>query len=139
MNMHVQPNGTNTVWTDIKNSMLADLWARGMTASAIAEQMEMTKNQVIGKVHRLDLPPRETKVGKEPTFRPKRRQRFKPKTVQPRIICEAVEPLHIGFAELTAFNCHFPFGESAPFTFCGHASLGGSYCEYHRSVCGGGR
>lgn len=140
MNMHVQPNGTNSVWTDFKSAMLADLWARGMTASAIGEQLGgMTKSQVIGKVHRLELPPRETKVGKEPAFKPQRRQRFKPKQLAPRIICEAVEPLHIGFTDLTAFNCHFPYGDAAPFTFCGHPSDGDSYCEYHRSVCGGVR
>lgn len=38
--------------------------------------------------------------------------------------------------ELEPDDCRYPFGDSAPFTFCGDAALvGSSYCEVHHLLC----
>ncbi len=50
-------------WTDAKIATLRILWARGESATFIAETFgDMTRNAVIGKVHRLGLPYRKTQM-----------------------------------------------------------------------------
>ena len=54
--------------TEAQIAQLSDLWAAGHTASAIGCAMNVTKNVIIGKVHRLGLPPRPSplKRGSKP-------------------------------------------------------------------------
>jgi len=52
-------------WTDERVSRLAKLWADGLSASQIAAELGgMTRNAVIGKVHRLGLSGRAKPAGK---------------------------------------------------------------------------
>lgn len=61
-------------WTDERVEKLTKLWADGLSASQIAAQLGgVTRNAVIGKVHRLNLPGR-TKTGGGSAPRPKRQQ-----------------------------------------------------------------
>ncbi|MBP8939426.1 MAG: GcrA cell cycle regulator, partial [Agrobacterium sp.] len=46
-------------WTDERVEKLKKLWAEGLSASQIAAQLGgVSRNAVIGKVHRLNLPGR---------------------------------------------------------------------------------
>lgn len=67
-------------WTDERVEKLTKLWADGLSASQIAAQLGgVTRNAVIGKVHRLNLPGRaKSGGGANP-------QRAKPKPAQPRV------------------------------------------------------
>lgn len=48
-------------WTDERVEMLKTMWAEGMSASQIAKELgSVTRNAVIGKVHRLGLASRNT-------------------------------------------------------------------------------
>ncbi|VVT32815.1 GcrA family cell cycle regulator [Rhizobium sp. EC-SD404] len=59
-------------WTDERVEKLTKLWADGLSASQIAAQLGgVTRNAVIGKVHRLNLPGR-AKSGGTPAPRAKR-------------------------------------------------------------------
>jgi Uncharacterized protein conserved in bacteria len=59
-------------WTDERVEMLKKLWADGLSASQIAAQLGgVSRNAVIGKVHRLNLPGR-AKSGGQATVRTKR-------------------------------------------------------------------
>jgi GcrA cell cycle regulator len=59
-------------WTDERVEKLTKLWAEGLSASQIAAQLGgVTRNAVIGKVHRLNLPGR-AKSGGTTAARPKR-------------------------------------------------------------------
>lgn len=59
-------------WTDERVEKLTKLWADGLSASQIAAQLGgVTRNAVIGKVHRLNLPGR-VKSGGTTAARPKR-------------------------------------------------------------------
>jgi GcrA cell cycle regulator len=50
--------------------------------------------------------------------------------------CAAVEPLNILLDELTAATCHYPYGDTPPFFYCGHATLdGATYCDLHHELC----
>jgi GcrA cell cycle regulator len=61
-------------WTDERVERLKRLWAEGLSASQIAAQLGgVSRNAVIGKVHRLNLPGRAKAGGTVPTNRaPKR-------------------------------------------------------------------
>ena len=63
-------------WTDDRVETLKKLWADGLSASQIAKQLGgVTRNAVIGKVHRLGLSGRAT-----PSRPPQRRVASKPAT-----------------------------------------------------------
>jgi GcrA cell cycle regulator len=52
-----------------------------------------------------------------------------------------VEPKHIDFMDLTNTTCRFPYGDAAPYTFCGcDVQIGSPYCSSHNRLCrpGGG-
>lgn len=53
-------------WTDQRVEQLKMLWADGLSASQIAKQLGITRNAVIGKVHRLKLPGRISPIPHTP-------------------------------------------------------------------------
>lgn len=60
-------------WTDERVEKLTKLWAEGLSASQIAAQLGgVSRNAVIGKVHRLNLPGRAKAGGTQTASRPKR-------------------------------------------------------------------
>lgn len=59
------PNMTADTWTPENTALLKQLWADGWTGSRIADRIPgTTRSSVIGKVHRLQLPPRKITVRK---------------------------------------------------------------------------
>ena len=67
-------------WTDERVEVLKKLWAEGHSASQIAKQLGgVTRNAVIGKVHRLGLSGRATPS--RPVKRPPRLARPKPRVM----------------------------------------------------------
>jgi len=60
-------------WTDERVEKLKKLWSEGLSASQIAAQLGgVSRNAVIGKVHRLNLPGRAKAGGTQTASRPKR-------------------------------------------------------------------
>jgi len=60
-------------WTDERVEKLKKLWSEGLSASQIAAQLGgVSRNAVIGKVHRLSLPGRAKAGGTTAAARPKR-------------------------------------------------------------------
>jgi GcrA cell cycle regulator len=55
--MHTYTKSTSN-WNDDRVERLKKWWDDGQSASQIARQLGVTRNSVIGKVHRLKLPPR---------------------------------------------------------------------------------
>jgi len=51
-------------WNADRVDALRTLWSDGLSASTIGERLGTTRNSVIGKVHRENLPPRATSVRK---------------------------------------------------------------------------
>ena len=49
-------------WTDARVAQLTELWLDGVSARLIAKQMDLSKNAVIGKAHRLELPNRPSPI-----------------------------------------------------------------------------
>ena len=140
-------------WTDERVEMLKRLWLEGLSASQIAKQLGgVTRNAVIGKVHRLGLSGRATpSKPARPVFkapRPARPAAVAPSA--PRRIAEPVvaapaprpvryEPEAPGSATvltLGAHMCKWPIGDPASenFTFCGRRVHDGPYCNDHAAI-----
>lgn len=63
-----------------------------------------------------------------------RTQQFKAEPVTGLRVAE-VMPLHISLHDLTGSTCRWPYGDAAPYTFCGcEPFAGGPYCEPHQAL-----
>ncbi len=145
-------------WTDERVELLKKLWQDGLSASQIAAELGgVTRNAVIGKVHRLGLSGRG-----QPTSSIKRQRRTHSTTVrrtrtvtvgnlalkqtvdvlpetevQPRRNVVVPIPKKLSLLQLTEQTCKWPIGDPGhdDFHFCGHNSLDNlPYCEYHSGV-----
>ena len=68
-------------WTEDRVEILSKLWAEGLSASQIAKQLGgVTRNAVIGKVHRLGLSGRAKPSRPKPAAKAKTAATAKPKT-----------------------------------------------------------
>lgn len=127
-------------WSEDRVKQLKNLWTEGLSASQIARALGgVTRNAVIGKVHRLGLSGRA-----EPTRRPAP-QRSAP-TPKVRLPAAPAKPepekdaatfddgSHATVMTINDRMCRWPIGDPADedFHFCGHAPFPGSpYCEAH--------
>ena len=148
-------------WTDERVELLKKLWADGLSASQIAAELGgITRNAVIGKVHRLGLSGR-AKTTSTATPRPRKpRAPSHPATmfhthgatalkpvalsevdiapvIQRETYLEPVSCERVTIMELRECMCRWPIGDpgSADFRFCGSRSNSGSpYCSYHAQL-----
>lgn len=148
-----KPNG----WTEDRVERLKVLVIDGLSCSEIAASLgDVTRNAVIGKIHRLGLSdtrkrdrpfgfrgpesttprPKRTNVG--PQVQAINARRAPPRAEESNFEVErqaAVVPLHIGLDDLTTTTCRWPFGDASPFTFCGcRVYRDGPYCAPHRAL-----
>jgi GcrA cell cycle regulator len=144
------------IWSDERVELLKKLWGDGLSASQIAAQLGgVTRNAVIGKVHRLGLSGR-TKTQSAParSNRPKTRATSTPRpAIQPLVFgntalkqdarpepAPVVVPVsapipfpapspeqRVTILQLTEKTCRWPEGDpaSAEFRFCGSLSATG--------------
>ena len=132
-------------WTDERVEMLKRLWLEGLSASQIAKQLGgVTRNAVIGKVHRLGLSGRATpSQPARPVFKAPRPPRPAhtpaPRRVEsqhvsaPPPVFYVEEPGSATVLTLGAHMCKWPIGDPSTddFTFCGRRSADGPYCTEH--------
>jgi len=146
-------------WNDERVELLTKLWAEGLSASQIAGRLGgVTRNAVIGKVHRLGLSGRATS-SRSSSPRPRRAHVPRPNrapslvfgtrgnlALKPSFEAE-VEPLPAPVEELVIplnerasiltlkeSMCKWPIGDPGEpeFHFCGRKSCASlPYCEHH--------
>jgi GcrA cell cycle regulator len=149
-------------WTDDRVELLKKLWSDGLSASQIAAELGgISRNSVIGKVHRLGLSGRaKSPSNSAPRQRKPRTHGHMMRIVRPGVrgntalapmhaydtevetqpaIIENIVPLgqRCTILELTESKCHWPIGDpgSADFFFCGGKTLESlPYCGYHSRV-----
>ena len=146
-------------WTDDRVELLKKLWAEGLSASQVAARLGgITRNAVIGKVHRLGLEGRaragqggkHTDAEMETTADPDTAAGSagpNSETVvaaavqsQPQMIAEGAEladSSKVTLLNLTEQTCRWPIGDpgTAGFHFCGRrAELGLPYCGAHARI-----
>jgi GcrA cell cycle regulator len=146
-------------WTDDRVELLKKLWSDGLSASRIATELGgISRNSVIGKVHRLGLSGR----AKSPSTSVPRQRKPRAHGQMMRIARHgirgntALAPLHAyeaelepepelieniipmgqrcSILELTESKCHWPIGDpsASDFFFCGGKTMEGlPYCRYH--------
>lgn len=128
-------------WTEERVEQLKSLWTEGLSASQIARALGgVTRNAVIGKVHRLGLAGRATPTRSErPRLATTPRISLRVPHVPPPPVVEE-DPLIMEdghFATVLTINnamCRWPIGDPAEneFHFCGRGPKSGSpYCEAH--------
>ena len=151
-------------WTDERVELLKKLWTEGLSASQIANRMGgITRNAVIGKVHRLGLSGR---AAPSRASRPRQRKPRAPShpsaamfrtagatALKPDVSAEpeappepAPAPVHEidippgerrTILTLTEHTCKWPIGDpgTEDFHFCGRKSASGlPYCPHHASI-----
>ncbi|WP_371348742.1 GcrA family cell cycle regulator [Ancylobacter sp. IITR112] len=150
-------------WTDERVELLKKLWSEGLSASQIAAELGgVTRNAVIGKVHRLGLSGR-AKAPAAPAPRPRKprpapaaqvaRPMVQGNTVlapvmapvaepEPEVVPDAVAKVipmgeRCTILDLTEFTCRWPVGDpgKGDFHYCGSRSKTGlPYCAYHARI-----
>jgi hypothetical protein len=124
----------NQPWLDEQIAALCTLAAKGYSAGRIAKNLAdqfgvaRSRGAVIGKLNRLGLlnrpKPVQSKLTKHPT--PAKHSGYPVGEPPPGSV-----PLQV----LTSSRCRFPFGDRAPFRFCGVEVIGGSsWCKVHHEV-----
>jgi GcrA cell cycle regulator len=63
---------SDTPWTDAKIARLTRLWAEGLATAEIGRRLNLSKNAVVGKAHRLRLPERPSPVKPREGGQPRR-------------------------------------------------------------------
>ncbi|MCU0984750.1 MAG: GcrA cell cycle regulator [Acetobacteraceae bacterium] len=72
-------------WTEEAISTLRVLWAEGLSTAEIGRRMGISKNAVVGKAHRLNLPARPSPIRRVPGQAPApRAPRMTPRPAMPR-------------------------------------------------------
>jgi len=145
-------------WTDDRVDTLRKLWTEGLSASQIAAELGgVTRNAVIGKVHRLGLSGRAKGANqsgggrrKKPASRAsgfaktqktnsaggskKSEGTSAPTRPAPIVDLPEPTPMMLDLLQLTEHTCKYPVGDpqEETFGFCGAKSRDGDpYCEYH--------
>ena len=127
-------------WTDERVDQLKSLWTEGLSASQIARALGgVTRNAVIGKVHRLGLAGRASPTRIErPRLPSTPRLNVRSHAPEPVVVEEDPVVMEDGnFATVLTINnamCRWPIGDPSEnaFHFCGRSPKTGSpYCEAH--------
>ncbi len=153
-------------WTDERVEHLKKMWLDGLSASQIASELAhgITRNAVIGKVHRLGLSGRVKSPSPAPArVRPKARPEDEaggpvaPISHGNLALAAEVRPVaapaprstsddvvvpisqRVSIMELRESMCRWPLGDptTAEFRYCGakmQAGVGGPYCTYHARI-----
>jgi len=131
---------TQANWTDERVEQLKNLWTEGLSASQIARALGgVTRNAVIGKVHRLGLAGRASPSRVErPRITSTPRVSIRAHVPPTPIIEEDPLTLDDGnYATVLTINdrmCRWPIGDPSDneFHFCGRKpKVGSPYCEAH--------
>ncbi len=138
-------------WTDEMDQQLRLLYDKGLSCSMIANEMDwdLTRNAIIGRVHRLKLDPRG--AGRHPRVEKQRPPRVLPghvpnfriigarvrltpmvQAAEP-LLCAEVTPRNLALMDLQTNDCRYPTTEDSPFLFCGLKAVG-SYCAAHERL-----
>lgn len=143
-------------WTDATIGRLRALWAEGLSTAEIGRRLGTTKNAVVGKSHRLDLPARPSPIRRDGIRQAPRTRRLRGPTLPslrslpstattretPTQSTPAPAPLAsqppvaaaIHIPPLGRHPCCWPIGEpgTASFRFCGDPNEAGKpYCPDH--------
>ena len=136
-------------WTVEQVEQLRKMWAQGLTANEIAKKLGVTKNSIVGKVHRLCLQARPSPIKSKET------EELKTENLSAaeinidseqtnknanETVAESKEKNsdnqneNIKLINLDSHTCRWPIGDprDEDFCFCGKkVRIGQTYCDEH--------
>ncbi len=143
-------------WTDEMVENLKKMWKQGLTTNEIAKQLGVSKNSIVGKVHRLNLTARPSPIKKKeetasakPTVAETSSKIPVNKTTQKSSPYTETGTKPVSFeksstnsaclklTELDNHTCRWPVGDPRDdgFCFCGKKIRSGqTYCEEHAAL-----
>jgi GcrA cell cycle regulator len=139
----------NTDWTNDKIAQLKHLFDQGVSVSNIASQLALTRNAVLGKIHRLGLSKKRDKqrlkggrAGKLVRDRKRAQAQltFGPSNPLPPPHPADLDIPHSQRRQLLELNwneCRYPIGDpGVDLFFCGapKSETDRSYCTHHRAI-----
>lgn len=142
-------------WTDEVIARLRALWDEGHSTAEIGRRLSITKNSVVGKAHRLNLPARPSPIRRTagevrvpPRAAPRRVSgptlptlvamgavARPPEPPRPQPVLRAVQPTPRATGRVSA--CCWPIGEpgTPSFRFCSDGAIAGKpYCADHSAI-----
>lgn len=115
------------------------LWEKGFSGSHIGKELGITRNAVMGRIHRLRnagvvVASRTTDAAFD---LPKKKNYRKPYPAPKPEPVKAPRTQGVRFIDLQFGDCKYVMndGPASSFIFCGLPAKDGSYCEEHRKVC----
>lgn len=137
-------------WTDKSVEELRRMWEQGLTANEIAKKLGVTKNSIVGKVHRLCLKARPSPIKSKdrpeapmPLLEPVLETAIE-LPVDTEVVADIKEnkkttKTHgtVRLVDLDAHTCRWPIGDPRDddFCFCGKkVKSGQTYCDEHSAL-----
>lgn len=118
--------------TEFNLELAIKMWNEGKSAKTIAAYFGVTRNAVIGKIHRA----RYNGVYVVQKANPKKRALMPPKAKI--IAIEGTQPMKQGLRiyDLEHNQCRYSTGEdNGEYVFCGVATSDRAYCDEHHKLC----
>jgi len=110
-------------WTTEKIKQLKKLWSKGKSTVEIGRELGISKNAVVGKVHRLELNARPSPIKKETPVKVVKKK--------------APKQENVSLLDLKLNSCRWPIGDpkDSDFHFCGKDTVTGKpYCSEHCKI-----
>lgn len=114
------------VWTPEKIKLLKKLWLKGKSTIEIGKELGMSKNAVVGKVHRLELAARPSPIKKNQKQGEQKQKQAK-----------LTNQKKVSLMDLKLNSCRWPIGDpkDEDFHFCGAGTVTGKpYCSEHCKI-----
>ncbi len=126
-------------WTDETIVRLRDLWTEGHSTAEIGRRLNVSKNAVVGKAHRLNLPARPSPIRRDGPSAPAAAAPTNPLTPQAGDVPPAPPPRPVGLPSGGGRRvaCCWPIGEpgTRSFRFCdADATHCKPYCSEHAQL-----
>lgn len=140
-------------WTDESVEQLRKMWSEGLTANEIAKKLGVTKNAIVGKVHRLCLTARPSPIKSKDNVEEDEPAQTQTEivfeeTIEEEVVAQEVETptvaapkackgSNIKLVDLDSHTCRWPIGDPRDddFCFCGKKVRSGqTYCDEHSAV-----
>lgn len=113
-------------WTTEKIKQLKKLWQKGKSTVEIGKELGISKNAVVGKVHRLELEARPSPIKKIPSS-----------SVVSKKLQQVKGKKFVTLMDLKINSCRWPIGDpkDEDFHFCGADVVTGKpYCSEHCKI-----
>ena len=125
---------------------IVELWESGLSSTEVGKKLNITRNMVMGVIHRLrangeKISRRKVHVVKVEESKPMAKKDAPPKIKSKLMKEEAVPTVLLGmnctFIDLTPFSCKYIIGpvNGLQTVYCGERKVGRSFCKAHQKLC----